>query len=61
MADFSGGHITTEEARQLIDTLNAELAATPSILPVSYRHCLVWREGLPSTKLTPPHDITGEL
>src|SRR4030095_13891450 len=22
MADFSGGHITTEEARQLIDTLN---------------------------------------
>ena len=34
MADFSGGHITTEEASQLIDTLNAELGSdTLPILP----------------------------
>jgi 2,3-bisphosphoglycerate-independent phosphoglycerate mutase len=61
MADFSGGHITTEEARQLIDTLNDELGSdTFQFYPgVSYRHCLVWREGLLGTKLTPPHDITG--
>jgi 2,3-bisphosphoglycerate-independent phosphoglycerate mutase len=61
MADFSGAHITTEEARQLIDTLNDELGSdTFRFYPgVSYRHCLVWRDGLLGTKLTPPHDITG--
>ena len=61
MADFSGGHITTEEARQLIATLNDELGSdTFRFYPgVSYRHCLVWREGPLGTKLTPPHDITG--
>jgi 2,3-bisphosphoglycerate-independent phosphoglycerate mutase len=61
MVDFSGGHITTEEARQLIDTLNEELgnAAFEFYPGVSYRHCLVWREGRLGLKLTPPHDITG--
>jgi 2,3-bisphosphoglycerate-independent phosphoglycerate mutase len=61
MVDFSGGHITTEEARQLIETLNDELgSATFQFYPgVSYRHCLVWREGRLGVKLTPPHDITG--
>jgi 2,3-bisphosphoglycerate-independent phosphoglycerate mutase len=61
MADFSGGHITTEEARPLIATLNAELGNdTFQFYPgVSYRHCLVWREGLVGMTLTPPHDITG--
>jgi 2,3-bisphosphoglycerate-independent phosphoglycerate mutase len=60
MADFSGGHITTEEASQLIDTLNAEFGSdTFRFYPgVSYRHCLVWRQGPLGTKLTPPHDIT---
>ena len=62
MVDFSGGHITTEEARQLIDTLNDELGNTTfQFYPgVSYRHCLVWREGRLGAKLTPPHDITGQ-
>jgi 2,3-bisphosphoglycerate-independent phosphoglycerate mutase len=61
MVDFSGGHITTEEARQLIETLNHELgsAAFRFYPGVSYRHCLVWHEGRLGTKLTPPHDITG--
>jgi 2,3-bisphosphoglycerate-independent phosphoglycerate mutase len=61
MADFSGGHITTEEASQLIDTLNAELGSdTFRFYPgVSYRHCLVWRQGQLGIQLTPPHDITG--
>jgi 2,3-bisphosphoglycerate-independent phosphoglycerate mutase len=61
MADFSGGHITTEEARQLIDTLNETLGSdTFRFYPgVSYRHCLVWREGRLGMQLTPPHDITG--
>jgi 2,3-bisphosphoglycerate-independent phosphoglycerate mutase len=61
MADFSGGHITTEEARRLIDSLNAELASDVfRFYPgVSYRHCLVWRKGRLGMQLTPPHDITG--
>jgi 2,3-bisphosphoglycerate-independent phosphoglycerate mutase len=61
MVDFSGGHITTEEARPLIDTLNAELGGGSfQFYPgVSYRHCLVWRQGQLGVKLTPPHDITG--
>jgi 2,3-bisphosphoglycerate-independent phosphoglycerate mutase len=61
MADFSGGHITSEEARPLIATLNAELGNEMlHFYPgVSYRHCLVWRDGLLGITLTPPHDITG--
>src|SRR5208283_4266209 len=27
---------------------------------VSYRHLMVWRKGPRTTKLTPPHDITGK-
>lgn len=61
MADFSGGHITTEEARELIKTLDAELGSdTFRFYPgVSYRHCLVWRDGRLGMALTPPHDISG--
>lgn len=61
MADFSGGHIPTEEARELIETLNAELGSEAfRFYPgVSYRHCLVWRNGRLGMQLTPPHDITG--
>jgi 2,3-bisphosphoglycerate-independent phosphoglycerate mutase len=61
MADFSGGHITTEEASQLIETLNQELGGEVfQFYPgVSYRHCLVWREGRLGMQLTPPHDISG--
>ena len=61
MADFSGGHIPTEEARELVETLNAELGTQVfHFFPgVSYRHCLVWRDGQLGMQLTPPHDITG--
>jgi 2,3-bisphosphoglycerate-independent phosphoglycerate mutase len=61
MADFSGGHITTEEAGQLIETLNHELGSDAfQFYPgVSYRHCLVWHDGRLDVQLTPPHDITG--
>jgi 2,3-bisphosphoglycerate-independent phosphoglycerate mutase len=60
MVDFSGGHITTEEASRLIDALNAELGGdTFRFYPgVSYRHCLVWRQGPLGINLTPPHDIS---
>src|SRR5207302_3748511 len=27
---------------------------------VSYRHLMIWRDGITGTRLTPPHDITGK-
>lgn len=59
MIDYSSGHITTEESRQLIDALQAEcgnemIALYPG---VSYRHLLVYRGALPEGFFTvPPHD-----
>ncbi len=64
MEDFSAGHISTEEAQEVIawiaDTLgNEEFHFYPG---VSYRHLMVWRNGERglSVKTTPPHDISGK-
>ena len=59
MIDYSSGHITTEESRQLIDALQAECGnAMIALYPgVSYRHLLVYRGALPEGFFTvPPHD-----
>ena len=47
MADYSAGHISTEEARELINDLNDHLASDKLFLHPgkSYRHILVWRGG----------------
>jgi 2,3-bisphosphoglycerate-independent phosphoglycerate mutase len=61
MQDFSAGHISTAEARELVETLQLELG-TPEIEfhpGVGYRHLMVWRGGKDGMKGTPPHDITG--
>jgi 2,3-bisphosphoglycerate-independent phosphoglycerate mutase len=62
MGDYSGGHITTEEARILIDRLNKKLGSDAfHFFPgVSYRHIMVWKGGLWQMSSTPPHDITGK-
>ena len=62
MRDYSSGHITTEEGRELIVAIqnnfgNDEFQFYPG---VSYRHLLVWRNGRETLKTTPPHDITGK-
>ncbi len=61
MDDFSAGHISTAEARELILELGRVLGNhTWQFYPgVSYRHLLVWRNGKKSLRLqtTPPHDI----
>lgn len=59
--NHSAGHITSEEASQLIETLNSELASeTIRFYPgVSYRHLLVVKEGVKHVKCTPPHDVPG--
>jgi len=62
MEDFSAGHITTEEARQLLLFLQENLGSREfQFFPgVSYRHLLVWREGRDDLQFTPPHDISGQ-
>jgi 2,3-bisphosphoglycerate-independent phosphoglycerate mutase len=66
MADYSAGHISTEEARQLIELLKPHLEDERFKLHpgVSYRHLLIWRGGrsrLEGVRLTPPHNIPGQL
>jgi len=62
MQDFSAGHITTEEARELIECLQDELGDDEfQFYPgVSYRHLMVWRGGRDNFKMPPPHDLTGQ-
>lgn len=62
ISDHSGGHISTEEARELITLVNEKLGTGRiSFYPgVSYRHIMVWRGGSPDVKTVPPHDILGE-
>ena len=62
MNDFTAGHITSEEAAQIVTDLGRELAGggIEFFNGVSYRHLMVWREGSTKTNLTPPHDITGK-
>jgi len=62
MGDHSAGHISTEEARDLVAALQEACDGLPLRLHagVSYRHLLVWDHGDDSLKTTPPHDILGE-
>ena len=64
MADYSGGHITTDEARELIAALQEAREGLPlSLHPgVSYRHLLVLRDATPPADFVtvPPHDHTGK-
>jgi len=60
MGDFSAGHISTDEASLLIETLQDELGGDEfNFYPgVSYRHLMVWKNGKDQLMFTPPHDIT---
>jgi 2,3-bisphosphoglycerate-independent phosphoglycerate mutase len=62
MDDFSAGHISSEEAAELIESLQTKLAGDGiEFHPgVSYRHLMVWRRGKERMATTPPHDIIGK-
>lgn len=62
MDDYSSGHITTEEAGELITEINNSIGSDQiSFYPgVSYRHIMVWSSGITDIECTPPHDITGK-
>ena len=63
MDDFTAGHISSAEAKEIILTLQEEMVDESfQFYPgVGYRHLLVWRGGDASPKTTPPHDITGRV
>jgi len=67
MEDYCAGHISSQEARELIDALKDSLKQNPEIRlyhGIEYRHLMVIKGYNSSTKgklkTTPPHDITGE-
>ncbi len=59
MEDFSAGHISTREARLLIEEIDSKLGSDRfRFYPgVSYRHLMVWKSGKDRIECTPPHDI----
>jgi 2,3-bisphosphoglycerate-independent phosphoglycerate mutase len=59
MEDFSAGHISTGEARTLIEEIGGKLGTEHiRFYPgVSYRHLMVWKGGKDRIDCTPPHDI----
>lgn len=64
MRDYSSGHISNEEAQQLIDALNESLGSDTVHFysGLSYRHIVKirGREDTLKAICTPPHDIPGQ-
>jgi 2,3-bisphosphoglycerate-independent phosphoglycerate mutase len=62
MGSYSGGHITTEEAAELVRDLQGAIGSDRfRFFPgVSYRHLMLWRNGRGDMKTTPPHDISDQ-
>jgi len=58
MLDYSAGHITTEEARPLIEYANSKLGTRDLRLfaGVGYRHILLWNKGPVELETYPPHE-----
>lgn len=62
--DYCADDISTEEARQLIEAVQAAFGGGEYVFytGVSYRHCLIWHGGTTELgNMTPPHDITGKV
>ncbi len=60
--DHSSGDISTEEADELIQAIKAELETEEITFftGVSYRHCMIVKEGEVGFDLTPPHDVLDQ-
>ena len=59
MLDYSSDEISTEEASLIIEEVNRHFSSDRiTFYPgISYRHCMVWKNGTTAFSLTPPHDI----
>ena len=62
MLDHSADEITTAEADELIKSLDKELGNEfrRFYTGVSYRHCILWRNGNDRYNFMRPHDILGQ-
>ncbi|MBC8351269.1 MAG: cofactor-independent phosphoglycerate mutase [Planctomycetes bacterium] len=68
MCDFTAGHVSSEEAKELLDLAQQQLVEGPlEFVPgVSYRNLLLYRgatQAVPfdrDTRTTPPHDLTDK-
>ncbi len=62
LVDYSADHISTPEARELIEGLQVALGRPGlTFYPgVGYRHIVVWHQGPEGLKSYPPHDIMGQ-
>lgn len=62
MNSYSAGHISTADAREIINELNIGLSSHDiNFYPgVSYRHLCVIKNGPEFVQCTPPHDISGK-
>lgn len=64
MRDYSAGDVSTQEAAQLIKTVQAHFGndAFRFYSGVSYRHCLICHNGtMDLGTMTAPHDISGRV
>ena len=64
MLDYSGGDISTEEAKELIKSIGENLGNDNFVFydGIQYRHCLIWHNGTTDLgSMTPPHDISGRV
>ena len=59
--NHSAGHISNEEAKELIEFLEAELGNEIFCFHngISYRHLLIMKDGDKRITCTPPHDVPG--
>ncbi|MBQ9778058.1 MAG: cofactor-independent phosphoglycerate mutase [Clostridia bacterium] len=60
--DHSADEITTAEADELIKALQAEMGDDIKhfYTGISYRHCLIWKNGNDKYNFNRPHDILGQ-
>ena len=64
ITDHSAGDITTEEAEELIEAINEAFSSGENdrvhfYTGVSYRHCMILKNGRSEYDLTPPHEVLG--
>jgi 2,3-bisphosphoglycerate-independent phosphoglycerate mutase len=63
VADYAGGHITSDEAKELVASLSRQMSM-PTVQfysGVGYRHiCVVKGTEMANVDCTPPHDVIGQ-
>lgn len=60
MLDYSSDEISSQESAKLIAEINRHFKTNEIefFSGISYRHCMIWHNGLQNLGLTPPHDIS---